>query len=196
MTLRGKPLEVLDIPVFTSWGASGCMECELLSPARLEYSNYRRLACTVWLVDHWLDYSPPGINEPVEDEERWEEEGWKEEGGGERRQKKMSVYFSKQDQAKKKKKTPWKSWHTKQKQTHCQTTLFLLANQSSDMEKLFSPKQPWALLKPRQKLHLNRLNNRGGCLSKCKSMTCTNLHSLDLYTVTSAWTLRSLWGEA
>lgn len=72
-------------PVFTSWGASGCMECGRLSPARLEYSNYRRLACTVWLVDHGLNYSPPGIYEPVEDEEKKEEvevEQEEEEEGG------------------------------------------------------------------------------------------------------------------
>lgn len=48
--------------------SSECME--LLMPARLKRSNYKRLACTVRLIDHRLDYSPPGVDEPAEDKRR------------------------------------------------------------------------------------------------------------------------------
>lgn len=54
------------------------MDCGRLSPARLEYSNYRRLACTVRLVDHGLDYSPPCVNEPKGREEKEGEDRWRE----------------------------------------------------------------------------------------------------------------------
>lgn len=53
--------------VFTGRWASGCMACRGLSPAGLEYRNYGGLACSVWLVDHRLHYSPSCVNEPVRD---------------------------------------------------------------------------------------------------------------------------------
>lgn len=37
---------------------------------QLKRSNYKRLACTVRLIDHRLDYSPSGIDEPAEDKRR------------------------------------------------------------------------------------------------------------------------------
>lgn len=48
--------------------SSECME-QLMS-AQLKRSNYKRLACTVRLIDHRLDYSPSGIDEPAEDKRR------------------------------------------------------------------------------------------------------------------------------
>lgn len=38
---------------------------EQLMSAHLKRSNYKRLACTVRLIDHRLDYSPSGIDEPA-----------------------------------------------------------------------------------------------------------------------------------
>lgn len=38
--------------------------------AQLKRSNSKRLACTVRLIDHRLDYSPSGIDEPAEDKRR------------------------------------------------------------------------------------------------------------------------------
>lgn len=136
--------------VFTSWGASGCMDCGWLLPARLEYRNYRWLACAVWLVDHGLDYSPPRVNEPAEEKEKGEEDMVRkqEEDRKGQTQRNTDNVLLRTRLGKNCWLRPWKSWLTARKQTHCQTNLFLLANHNSDMEKWFFPKQAWAPVKP------------------------------------------------
>lgn len=88
-------------PVFTHWEASGCMDLGWLKSARLENSNYRRLACTVWLVDHRLHYSPPRINEPAQSGSEGGEDckGEEDRKGrrGDKNTETQSELYSKQD---------------------------------------------------------------------------------------------------
>lgn len=55
------------ITMVTWWDIRRGLTCWRLTPPRFEHSNNRRLACSIWLVNHGLNNSSSSIYKPVKE---------------------------------------------------------------------------------------------------------------------------------